>query len=253
MLRVGRPGLMVDFDGTISRIAPKPAEAVVSRGIAESLGRLAPRLALVCVISGRAVSDLKEKVGLEGLMYVGNHGVEYLNAGWLSVVPGAAEYRDKIRRVLGHLKSTADRPGLIWKDKLYSASVHYRLAKDPAQARRALAASLDSAPGAKELDVFWGKMVLEIRAPGGYDKGYALHRLVREFRLDSAILLGDDTTDVDALTALRELRARGDLKGAGVAVLQEDSPEELVRFADYGLDGVAEVEAFFEWLDAAAS
>ena len=39
--------------------------------------------------------------------------------------------------------------------------------------------------------------------------------------------------------------------GIGVAVIYEDSPEELVRSADYGLEGVSEVEVFLESLAAA--
>jgi trehalose-phosphatase len=116
--------------------------------------------------------------------------------------------------------------------------------------RRLLEAALESAPGAHEVEVFFGKMVLEIVPPAGVDKGYALRKLVREWRLDAALFLGDDTTDVAALAALRDLKARGELRGAGVAVLYQDSPEELAMVANYGLDGVTQVEVFLEWLDS---
>ena len=62
--------------------------------------------------------------------------------------------------------------------------------------------------------------------------------------------MGDDPTDV---AALKDLRATGELQGAGVAVIHEDSPPELARSTDYVLNGVPEVEVFLEWLAAAAA
>ena len=251
VLRSGRVGLITDFDGTIAAIASTPDGAMISDRAARSLEHLAGRLALVCVISGRAAKELQGKAGLDGVLYVGNHGVEYLDGGRLHVEPWAAEYRDKISRVVDHLRAAVDCPALGWDDKYYSTSVHYRLAADPAQARNALASALQSAPGAGELDVFWGKMVMEICAPLGLDKGYAVRKLTRERRLDGAIVLGDDTTDLDALAALKELRAQGTLTGVGVAVLHDDSPDELAEVADYSLDGVPEVEDLLARLEQA--
>ena len=251
MLKVVRLGVILDFDGTIARIAPTPPEAAISLRVERTLPQLVSRISLVSVVSGRAVDDLRDKVAVDGVVYVGNHGAEYWDAGVLSVAEGVAEYRDSIERVMDHLRSVADAPGLVWDDKRYSASVHYRLAKDPAEARRALAAALGSAPDAGNLETFWGKMVLEIRSPAGMDKGYALRKLVRDRRLQGALVLGDDVTDVDALAALTELKSRGDLRGFGVAVLHPDSPQALRRSADYGLEGIEEVEDFLEWLAGA--
>ena len=248
----GALGLMVDFDGTIAHIAPTPEEAVVSQRAAEALRRLVRKLELVCVISGRPAHVVREKVGVDGVVYVGNHGAEYLESGRLSIAPGAADYREKVRLVLDHLRTNVSVPGIIWDDKTYGASVHYRLVEDADHARRMLQGALDSAPGGDGIDVLWGKRVLELRSPIGVDKGYAVKKLVRERQLGGAIVVGDDATDVDALAALKELKAQGSVRGVGVAVLHEDSPEELIRTADYGLDGVKEVEAFLEWLDSMA-
>ena len=46
-------GLFVDFDGTISRLAPTPDEAIASPRVVRSLERLSGKLAVVCVLSGR--------------------------------------------------------------------------------------------------------------------------------------------------------------------------------------------------------
>ena len=251
LARQPRVGLVTDFDGTISEIAPTPDEAIISPGCAESIERLSFKLAVVSVASGRSAADLKEKVGLDGVVYVGNHGAEYLTDGERWVAPGATEYQERVRGVFDHLRVAGDSPGLAWQDKRLSASVHYRKAPDPGRARDNLTEALESAPGVEELEVFWGKMVLELRAPIGLDKGYALRKLARDRALDSLVFLGDDITDLDALRALRELTGQGDIRGLGVSVTYEDSAEALMEASDYSLNGVSEVETFLRWLDAA--
>ena len=248
LLQSSRLGVMVDFDGTIAHMAPTPDEAVVSQSAARSLRRLAQEIALVCVVSGRAVQDLRDKVGEAGLTYVGNHGVEFLDITGLWVAPGALDYRSRVLEVVKYLRANADIPGIVWEDKRYGLSVHYRLAKDPGQANRDLHRALRSAPGSRDLDVFWGKMVLEIRPPLGFHKGYAVKRLARLRRLDGAIVIGDDTTDVQAISGLKAMKDHGELNGVGVAVAHPDSPADLMSSADYRLDGVSEVEAFLAFM-----
>ncbi len=253
LLRLPRAGLVVDFDGTISEIAPTPDAAVVYPRCASALARLSRRLALVSVVSGRAASDLQSKVGLDGVLYVGNHGAEYLLDGRLQVEPAALEYRERLLGLLGYLRASVDTPGLVWQDKVLSASVHYRLAPDAGEARRALEAALETAPGASEMEVFWGKLVLELRAPVGLDKGYAIRKMAQEYRLDSVIFLGDDTTDLDAMRAVKALREQGQSAGLAVAVAHPDSSAELLEAADFRLNGVPSVAEFLERLEGATS
>ena len=108
---------------------------------------------------------------------------------------------------------------------------------------------VEGVPDVSRLEVFWGKMILELRAPTGLNKGYALRKLVREWDLDAAVFIGDDTTDGDALLALREMVDEGQFQGLGVAVLGEDTPDALIAAADYALNGVGEVATFLQWLD----
>ena len=246
-----RLGLIVDFDGTLAEIAPTPDQAGISPGCAETLAGLADTLDLVAVVSGRSVADLKSKVGVAGLVYVGNHGAEYQDGEQRYLAPGADEYREQVLAAFERLRSIVTTPGLIWQDKGLSASVHYRLAPDPQNAERALMAALDSVSGVEGLEVFWGKRVLELRSSLGLDKGYAVRKLTRDRGLDAVIVLGDDVTDVDGMRALDELEAGGDLRGLSVAVVHDDSPRALLDAADYRLDGVGEVREFLVWLETA--
>lgn len=251
VVRESRLGIVLDFDGTISELAPTPDESRISAESAEALESLVRKVTLVAVVSGRAASDLSEKVGLENVVYVGSHGAESLVAGVRQVSPEAAEYSGRIAAVLDGLRSTADAPGIYWENKGLSAAIHFRSSPDPDSVRDSLAEALDSVPGVDELRVFWGKRVLELRAPVGGNKGDALRKLALDHALDSAIFVGDDTTDIDALEAMRGLNEGATLRGLGVAVVSDDSPEGLCEAADFTLDGVAEVGSFLGWVDGA--
>jgi len=240
-------GLFVDFDGTISRLAPTPGEAIASTRAVESLARLSRRLAVVCVLSGRRARDIRDKVGLSGLLYAGNHGAESIDGDVHWVSPLAEQYGSTIERALGELRGLADVDGMIWEHKGSSAAVHYRATADPESARRRLASALDSV-GASGLQTFWGKMILEIRPPAGIHKGDAIRSVVDERGLKGAVFLGDDSTDVDGMEALADLGRLGKVHGCGIAVVDDGMPAALLEAADYRLDGVDGVEALLERL-----
>ena len=162
--------------------------------------------------------------------------------------PGVADYRETVAGVLEHLRSRVDDPAFVWQSKSLGASVHFRRARDPKDAARRLEAALADAPGADRLESFWGKMVLELVAPLGLDKGHAVRKLAHERRLSSVLFIGDDTTDAAGMAAVRELRQAGLLRGAAVAVLHDDTPEAVLLAADYALPGIPGVELFLAWL-----
>ncbi len=253
VLGLSRVGLIVDFDGTISEIAPTPAEATLSSRAAVSLASLSKRLDLVSVMSGRKVDELIDKVHLDGIVYVGNHGAEYVQDGELTVAPGASEYQDVLDGVYNHIKASVDIEGIVWDYKRFSVAIHIRPTEDPEAAKLALGDALESAPGVEQLQTFWGKMLLEIRSPLVLNKGYAVRQLVDERALDGEIFIGDDITDVDAMKAVTELRNEGQVQGFSVAAIHHDSPDAVHEAADYGVDGVTGVEELLEWLDEAAS
>lgn len=252
---VRRPqfGLVLDFDGTISEISPTPDGAVIYPACAEGIQNLKGRITLMSVLSGRAVSDVSQKVATDGVLYVGNHGAEYLVDGRLEIAPGVEEYRSTLVKVFDHLKQNVVGDGFVWQDKVHSASVHYRLAPDTTEAERVLSAALASSPESELLEVFWGKLVLEIRPPTGVNKGFAMRKLATDYALESVIFIGDDITDLDAITAVNEMDADGTLQGLGVAVVQHDSPPSLLKSTKYSLRGVPEVAEFMRWLGTVIS
>ena len=250
MLRCGNAGLLLDFDGTLSKFTPLPADAVIHPKIVGPLSGLARKLTLTAVMSGRAASDVSERVGIDGIVYIGNHGAEYIVDGTLSVSPEAAGGGAGMQGLLEALRAVVDEPGIVWEDKRFSASIHYRMAADETRVVECLTAALDTLPQAAGLDVFQGNKLIEIRRRNGVNKGDALDKAIRDWDLSTVIFLGDDTTDADALRVLRRRKAAGAVRGLGVAVMQPGTPASVVDNADYRLDGVGEVAEFLKRLDA---
>jgi len=171
------------------------------------------------------------------------------------VAPEARRYEGAIadtlheaRARLGEWSGT-----LLFENKGVTASIHYRLAPDPAAARAAIYHALDPLARRQQLRLTEGRMVIELRPPVDLDKGTSVRALAQQRGLASALYLGDDLTDVDAFRALRHLRAEGGCLGVAVAVSHAEAPAALLEAADVTLPSVAEVPRFIEWLLRVAS
>jgi len=69
--------LLSDYDGTLTPIVSRPEEAILSPEVSEKLRALAQKSTFsVGIISGRPLSEVKSLVGMEGIYYAGNHGLE---------------------------------------------------------------------------------------------------------------------------------------------------------------------------------
>lgn len=247
LVSLPRLGLVTDVDGTISPIVDQPDAAQVTPRAKDLLAALAERLALVAAVSGRAAADVRARVGLPGLVYVGNHGLERWASGRVEAMPQAAAYRGALQTALDALR-TLSMPGLFVEDKGVTLSVHYRQTARPEQAAdllRPVVAAIAAGAGLKMVE---GRMVFELRPPLDIDKGSALRDLVARYALDGAVYLGDDTTDADALRAARALRASGACYALGLGVVSDDAPEAVAASADLLLDGIQDVEDFLAWL-----
>ena len=93
LLRVSRQVLLfLDFDGTLAPIVEIPDQAVMLSETRSILYRLSQSgWCLVAIVSGRALSDIRDRVGLAGLTYAGNHGLEICGDGLHFVEPEAVQ------------------------------------------------------------------------------------------------------------------------------------------------------------------
>jgi trehalose 6-phosphate phosphatase len=214
--------LLFDVDGTLAPIAPRPELARVPDETRGELERLAGSYLLVACISGRAGQEAARLVGVDGIRYVGNHGLE-LDARAGELTARIAAFRDSV--------------ALPVEDKGLSLSYHYRGAEDENAARTELEAIAERAR-AEGLDPRWGRKVLEIRPPVAADKGTAVRALLASVPARLGLYAGDDTTDLDAFDGLA---------GAGldhavrIAVESEEGPESLTAAADLTVPGPDEL------------
>ena len=81
----------------------------------------------------------------------------------------------------------------------------------------------------------------------GFDKGFTVRKQVQEYALDAVVFVGDDTTDVDGLVAVKELVSEWKASGLGVAVIDVDTPGPVLAGADFSVAGVSGVEEFRKW------
>lgn len=241
-------GLLTDVDGTISPIVNRPEKAAVHPQIADLLRCLADRLDLVAAVSGRPADQLLGLVGVDGMVYVGNHGLEWWQEGRARVVPEAQPYLPSIAATVQSLREGLDLPGVLVEDKTVTGTVHYRLSEDPASARATILHAIAQCPLARNLRVAEGRMVVNLFPPVRADKGTAVERLVQSRGLRGAIYLGDDLTDLDAFRALHSLRRSGVCHALLVAVASSEAPPDLIKEADYQLEGVESVATFLEQL-----
>jgi trehalose 6-phosphate phosphatase len=243
-------GVLTDYDGTLSAIVGDPADARLADGAGDALAALARRLAVVAVITGRAAADARRHVDVPGVLVVGNHGVEWLEAGSEepSAPPGAAAVAERLDTVLDGVPTP---PGVVVERKGLSGTVHYRNATHPGRVRAAILEAV-SAAASHGIEVREGRMSVELRPRDLGDKGQAARAIVARHGLRGAVVLGDDLTDLDMFAAIADLRDRGELRGAIIAVdgADREAPREVIAAADAVLGTPAEVAELLEALAA---
>lgn len=238
-------GLITDVDGTISEIAPSPEEARVSPVCREQLASLTKQLELVAAISGRRALEVREIIGIEGMVYIGNHGLERWQNGAVEFIEGVQEYPARVIAALEELRGLLAIDGLALENKGVTLAIHYRHCPHRDHARRAILEKIATSSIASEFRTMEGRMVVELRPPLGVHKGTAVNALRESYRLRGGIYLGDDASDLDAFRVMHQ-------KGFyAVGVIADETPDEVTREADFTLNGVGDVARFLKWLTGA--
>lgn len=239
--------LCFDYDGTLTPIVATPEAALLSeetRDLLRSLSRH-PRYRLA-IVSGRSLREVRSMVGIDGLIYAGNHGLELDSNSLRFIHPAARSARPAIEESAKQLRrALAGIAGARIEDKGLSLSIHFRQVK-PENLDRTRRVIRDIARGPVErgeVIVSDGKKVIEIRPPIDWDKGKIVKRLAREIEWEEAaapllvIYAGDDRTDEDAF------RAIGD---SGITIRVGGANEQ--SSARYYLEDVSRVRIFMSRL-----
>jgi len=240
--------LLSDYDGTLTPIVSRPDEAILSPEIRGKLRALIEKPAFsVGIISGRSLFEIKAMVGIEGIYYAGNHGLEIEGPSLKLINPAAeaaqAEIKDLARQLSAKLASIE---GIIVEDKGLSLSVHYRLVKKSEVNAVAEIFHQITSPWLREgkIKVTSGKKVWEVRPPIDWHKGKAVEAIMKEMKAVLkceqllAVYLGDDATDEDAFKVIQHPQ------GWGIFVGHENPSSN----AEYFLDSTSEVLTFLSRL-----
>lgn len=204
--------LFLDLDGTLAEIGPDPDAIALPRGTVDAITHLAERLGgAVAILSGRGLADLARRTPAE-VWRLGGHGLEV--AGPNSPLPPPLDLLPAA--TLAPLRAAEAVPGVRLELKGPVAALHYRVA--PEAEALCVAAAAEAAATAPDLVVQTGKMVVEVK-PAAAHKGTALLALSarRPFAGRRPVMIGDDTTDEDAIRASQSLGGLGVKVGPGAS------------------------------------
>jgi trehalose 6-phosphate phosphatase len=248
-----RSAVLLDVDGTLAPIVRHADDAQVPEPTRVPLIAIARRYGLVACVSGRRATIARRIVALGSITYVGNHGAEVLRGGAteIDVDPEVARWTERINAFAAAAwTDDLHRLRVRTEDKEAIRAYHWRGAPDEAAAEAGVR-ELARRAEADGLVTHWGRKVLEVRPPVQLDKGHGIRRLLRDAGMSAAVYVGDDRTDLDAFTGLRDLVEEGRLEHAlCVGVRSEETPAELEAQADMLVDGPSGVRELLQALAA---
>ena len=248
-----RSAVLLDIDGVLAPIVRHAEDAHVPEHTRAPLIAVARKYGLVACVSGRRATTARRIVSLGSITYVGNHGAEILRGGATDIEldPEVARWAPQIREFAeAAFSRDVQRLRVRAEDKDVIRAFHWRGVPDEEAAE---AAVREIAKRAEEtgLVTHWGRKVLEIRPPVELNKGRGVRTLLGETAVDAALYVGDDTTDLDAFAALRELISEGALRTAlCVGVRSDETPDALEEEADVLVDGPPGVRTLLSTLAA---
>lgn len=196
--------LLLDYDGTLTPIVPRPEQAKPNQELRELLGHLSTQ-ADVVIISGRNHTTLDEWLGdLPDLDFGAEHGLFLRQNGgeWQTTQDIDPSWKEPIRSPMQKLCDQT--PGSLLEEATGTLNWHYRDVSNQ-QSARAKAEELMKKlePKVRELNLSMldGSKVVTVKL-GGVDKGRIAQNWLKMKNWDFVLAAGDDTTDEDLFRAM---------------------------------------------------
>jgi trehalose 6-phosphate phosphatase len=197
---LNRAALLLDLDGTLLDIAPRPDAVVVPAGLTGTLRTLRRLMGdAVAVVTGRPVETVQALLGDAVFAIAGEHG------GAIRHQPGAPVERPELPSPPGEWLIEAERlasahPGTLLEHKARGFALHYRAAPAAGAALHDALARLLA--GSSQFELLPAHMLWEVR-PHGADKAKAVVDLMDRapFHGRLPVFIGDDVTDEDGVRA----------------------------------------------------
>lgn len=232
--------VLLDFDGTLCEFDADPQAVQLPVARRELILGL-QRRATIAIVSGRRLADVRQRVGVDGAVVAGLHGLEIEGLGDRFVHPDMEKARAAVADVSDGLRAIADKlPGAFVEDKGASVALHYRETDLSAQRTAVEAFGVIAAPLIERgvLRLMRGSYVLELLPNIDWNKGHAVQWILARVEQQKgpvfAVYIGDDVTDQDAIAAV---------ESEGLAIAASDRVTANVR-----IDGPRAVERFLRAL-----
>ena len=235
--------LFLDFDGTLVPIQNDPTKCVLSLKIKGQLEAIAlPGKACIAILSGRTVSDIRDRVNIQDVYYGGNHGIEISGPRVNYIHPDALSGKHIIDRVCREIEQDIGNiEGAFIEKKKFGFTLHYRMAnkEDKVLIKRTFYKIISESRDPQAFSVLRGKKVLELVPRIQWGKGKAALFLLQSQKNNYLPLyVGDDITDEKAFEVLREI---------GLTVRIGKSKKSV---AQYFLKGQWEVSRFLRHINS---
>uniref|UniRef100_W8B1U6 Trehalose 6-phosphate phosphatase n=1 Tax=Ceratitis capitata TaxID=7213 RepID=W8B1U6_CERCA len=236
--------LLLDYDGTLAAIADSPKNTYMTVAMEKLLNQLAihPKIFLA-MISGRALNDVQSRVGIPGITYAGNHGLEIESGnGTRHDYPLPAKLQQHYAPMVVELVENVQKNGAWVEDKTVSLTYHYRdVPADLSGALKQQAIRIIESHGYLANQAH---DAIEAKPPVNWHKGEAALLILKDkFGPNWAdeikvIFAGDDNTDEDAMRSLQ---------GVSKSFRVSADPE-IQTYADFRLTSQNVVEDLLRWI-----
>ena len=191
-------------------------------------------------------------VGIDGMVYIGNHGLERLVKGHPESPQNVQQYLTVIKSVIKELIPLLSIEGITIENKGVTATIHYRLCGEPQLAEKEIMSAIKASPQASSLRIIKERMAIDLLPPAKANKGTTILDLIQEYNLQSGIYVGDDVTDIDAFRAIHTAGRNFNFHGFAIGIISPEMPENLVAEVDFTLNGINDIERFLRWLSQQA-
>ena len=233
------PIVFLDYDGTLVPIITNPNDSYLSQETFDILSNL-KKFCEIGIISGRDLNDVKPRINLDGITYMGNHGFEIIDSSnnsfqqnqWLNFVSLFNQIEFELNSSLKNIDN------IQIERKKYSISIHYRQLNnfDISKLEVIIDQNVSNYSSLKKIN---GKKIFEIVPNVNWNKGKALIFLLNKLNLKSndiiPIYVGDDVTDETVFLSIRDI-------GVGIVVGDDDR----LTFAKYSLKCHNDVKLFLK-------
>ncbi len=170
---------LFDFDGTLSPIIPNRNEAKMDENTFSLFQKLSS-ISKTGILTGRRISDVKNRIPKNTLYLIGEHGIEsdfkYIDNGILNLI------QNQISNLYSQLiNSIKPLTGIEIERKKYSLTIHYRNIREPILSLNDL---FNNPKNLENFEVKNGDKIFNIFSKNSPNKGTYVIYLFNEFEFD---------------------------------------------------------------------